>query len=104
MPREAAMRFSDWQALVAVPRSTNRLPWPSMMKGCIGVSPVRGRPRQQTVGGGGGVGRGGGGLRLAGGEGVSEDAAVLLGVQRTVVESDAGAAGAARLRRLAEAL
>ena len=45
-----------------------------------------------------------GGCPLARGESVSEDAAVLLGVQRAVVECDAGAAGAARLRRLAEAL
>src|SRR5882757_57706 len=49
-------------------------------------------------------GRRRGGHPLARGESVSEDAAILLGVQRAVVECDAGAAGAARLRRLAEAL
>src|SRR5258708_268558 len=50
------------------------------------------------------AGRWRGGCPLARGESVSQDAAALLGVQRAVVECDAGAASAARLRRLAEAL
>ena len=35
-PGETGMRFAAWQELVADPRSTNRLPLASIVKGCIG--------------------------------------------------------------------
>ena len=54
----AACRFCTWQELVAEPRSTKRSPWASMAKGCIGWSPVSGRP--ETID----FGRPLGGIRL----------------------------------------
>jgi hypothetical protein len=43
-PTEPASRSFSWQALVADPLFTNRLPWGSMAKGCSPWLPSFGRP------------------------------------------------------------
>ena len=46
----AGIRFSAWQAFVAEPMSTYRLPVAPMLNGCIGWSPVSGMPERMVVG------------------------------------------------------
>src|ERR1700730_348697 len=90
-PGECGMRFFTSQALVADPRSTNRFPAASIANGCMGWSPVSGRPETIVSGFSPGT--------IA----PWDDAIVDRGVKRAIVERDSGSAVSAFGKGFAEA-